>query len=151
MFPSSCVIDASVGIKLFLPENGSEKVQALFEQNLAGTQDSLLVPDLFFVECANVLWKKVRRGEYTQEEAAQDLSDLAALGLASVPTAELVGRTLEIACIHDVTTYDACYLALSEMLQVPLVTADARLAASMAGSEIRVLTLSASESWDPRL
>ena len=26
--------------------------------------------DLLFAECANILWKKVRRGELTKEEAA---------------------------------------------------------------------------------
>jgi len=37
-------------------------------------------------------------------------------------------RALEIACLHGVTAYDACYIALSERNGVPLLTADTRLA-----------------------
>jgi predicted nucleic acid-binding protein len=37
----------------------------------------------------------------------------------------LLGRVWELR--ENVTAYDACYIALAEALDVPLVTADARL------------------------
>ena len=132
--PKPCVVDASVGIRLFLPEEHAEQVQKLFESALDDPTDTIFVPDLFFIECANVLWKKVRRGEYSQDMARQNLADLRALGLPTTPTSELMARALEIACEHGVTAYDACYVALAEMKEAPLLTADSRLRDALTGA-----------------
>ena len=140
-FPVSCVVDASVGIKLFLPEEYSEDVQGFFVQCFAQPESGLHVPDLFFVECANILWKKIRRGEYDTARAASDLAALRGLRLPTTPTSELMERALEIACTHDVTAYDACYLALAEAKGVPLLTADDRLADRLAGSSHEIMAL----------
>lgn len=40
---------------------------------------------------------------------------------------------------HQFTSYDACYLALAEALEVPLYTCDAKLAGSGHGADVRVL------------
>ena len=125
--PSRCVIDASVGMKLVLPEEGSEEVQRLFDGSLDDLADSLLVPDLFFAECGNVLWKRVRRAEITAHTARKSMDDLLALRMTSTPTEELAARAVDIALNHGVTVYDACYAALAEMKSVPLLTADRAL------------------------
>jgi len=132
--PKPCVVDASVGIRLFLPEEHAEQVQKLFESALDDPCDTIFVPDLFFIECANVLWKKVRRGEYSQDMARQNLADLLALDLPTTPTSELMARALQIACEHGVTAYDACYVALAEVKEAPLLTADNRLRDALAGA-----------------
>jgi len=139
--PTTCVVDASVGIKLFVAEEYSQDVQDLFERSLADPDGSLFVPDLFFIECANVLWKKVRREGYPEDMARDNLADLRALDLPATPTAELMGRALEIACLHSVTAYDACYIALAERNGVPLLTADTRLAEALSGSSFKIVTL----------
>ena len=138
---ANCVVDASVGIKLFLPEEYSEEVQKLFEQRLVQPASEICVPDLFFIECANVLWKKIRRAEYDAGRAASDLADLKELRLPSISTSELMERALQIACAHDISTYDACYVALAELRGVPLVTADDRLAAKLAGTSHEIIAL----------
>ena len=55
------VVDASVGIKLFVEEEFSERVQALFSHLDADPSAELFVPDLFYIECANILLKNTRR------------------------------------------------------------------------------------------
>ena len=139
--PASCVVDASVGIRLFLSEEHSQTVQELFEQRLLLPRESLFVPDLFFIECANILWKKVRRGEYGADDALSHLADLRALALSATPSSELMERALEIACAHDVTAYDASYIALAEMRAVPFVTTDDRLADKLEGTPHEIITL----------
>ena len=126
--PSRCVIDASIGAKLVLPEEGSEEIQRLFDGSLDDPGDSFFVPDLFFTECGNVLWKRVRRGEITAHTARKGMVDLLALRLTSTPTEELAARAVDIALEHGVTVYDACYAALAEARSVPLLTADRELA-----------------------
>jgi predicted nucleic acid-binding protein len=138
--PSECVVDASVGIKLFIDEPLSDRADLLFASLAAGVA-RFYVPDLFYIECANILWKYVRRSGYPANSARQDLEDLDALDLHSVSTADLMRDALEIAISNDITAYDACYVALAHRLGVPLVTADAPLADRMEGSEYAVVRL----------
>lgn len=49
------VVDASVGIKLFVDEPGSDAAHGLIGDALREPDAQVLVPDLFFVECANIL------------------------------------------------------------------------------------------------
>jgi len=144
--PVTCVVDASVGIKLFVPEEYSEDVQRLFEESLADPDAALLVPDLFFIECTNILWKKVRRVEYPDDLAKENIADLKALELASTPTLELMERALEIACTHGVTAYDACYVALAERSGIPLLTADDRLTRVLKDGLCSIVSLAGSSS-----
>jgi len=122
-----CVVDASVGIKLFVNETLSDRADALFA-HLAGESSALLaVPDLFYIECANILWKHVRRFGYPASDAQKDLASLAKLALHSMPTLALMSEALKIAVAQGITAYDACYLALAQHLGVPFITADDRL------------------------
>lgn len=138
---AACVVDASVGIKLFLQEQGSDQAARLFQGLARDTSARFYVPDLFFVECANVLWKYARRFDYPAENARRDLVDLRALALRSVSTADLISPALELALQHEITAYDACYLALSKQIQLPLITADQRLIRKISDSGVEVLWL----------
>lgn len=133
-----CVVDASVGIKLFLDEPLSERADALFDHLSDNLPALLHVPDLFFIECANILWKYVRYHGYPREDALLDVIDLGDLNLRAVPTQELIEAALPIALNLGITAYDASYVALSQKLDLPLVTADEPLARRLAGSEFDV-------------
>ncbi len=135
--PVSCVLDASVGIKLVVPEDDSNRAVTL----LSDPGVVVHVPDLFFLECANILWKKVRRGEYAAADTASALARLRETDPSVALIADLVDQALVIANAEDISAYDACYVALAERLGVPLVTADDRLAAKLAGTAHQVLTL----------
>ncbi len=136
-----CVVDASVGIKLFLVEELSEQADRLFSQLTRDPPARFYVPDLFYVECANILWKYVRRFGYPAENARQDVADLRSLALITVSTADLLEPALELAMTYDVTAYDACYAALAQQLDLPLITADTPLTRKLAGSGVDVRTL----------
>jgi len=136
-----CVVDASVGIKLFLIEELSEQADRLFKKLTGYRPARFYVPDLFFVECANILWKYVRHFGYPPDNARQDVADLRALALLTVSTADLLEPALELAMIHDITAYDASYAALAAQLDLPLITADAPLARKLQATGVEVRTL----------
>lgn len=136
-----CVIDASVGIKLFLDEPLSERADALFAHLTDDPPARFYVPDLFFIECANILWKYARYYGYSPDRAREDVADLRSLGIHAVPTRELVEAALAIALDRGITAYDASYVALAQSLSLPLVTADEPLVRHLAdtGCDVRWL------------
>jgi predicted nucleic acid-binding protein len=135
------VVDASVGIKLFLDEPLSEEAHRLFAGLVADPPQRLYVPDLFYIECANILWKHVERAGLSAGAATAFMADLGSLALQGTPTAALAEDALEIALAHHITAYDAAYVALAARLDLPLVTADARLAAALPESVCTVQVL----------
>ena len=114
------VIDASVAVKWVVPEPDSKHAECLLEHGL-------VAPDLLFAECANVLWKKVRRGELTKGEADVAAQTLEQADLTIVSARAYVIRATAIAVELDHPAYDGIYLAVAEALQLRLVTADDRL------------------------
>ncbi len=134
-----CVIDASVLLKLFLAEEDSAAVTRIVGAHLQTDDPLLAVPDLVYVECANVLWSKVRAGRYAREAAQRAVTHLRALALATTPTAELLDAALALACRYDITVYDACYVALAARLAQPLLTADAKLKSRLPGAPYAIV------------
>jgi len=53
----------------------------------------------------------------------------------------LVSDALAIAAAHNITAYDACYVATAQQAGVPLVTADSKLVARLAGTPYTILDL----------
>lgn len=137
----SIVVDAGVGIKLFVAEPDSPLADRLFAELAAESPGRFYVPDLFFVECANILWKYTRRFNYSAEDARRSVADLCALNLRTVATADLIQPALELALAFNLTAYGACYAALAQQLNLPLITADRRLQNNLASSAITVRTL----------
>ena len=139
--PISCVVDASVGIKLVITEALSGQAHALFAHLASDPAARFYVPDLFDIECANILWKQIQRSGYPLADAQLNLATLTALALQRLPVTALVTETLVIAADLGISAYDACYIAASWRLGVPLVTADSKLVAKMAGTPYVALDL----------
>jgi predicted nucleic acid-binding protein len=122
------VVDASVGIKLFVDEPLSEQAHALFAKLTEDPPAELYVPDLFYIECANILLKYMRRFGRSLEDSQADLVDLNTLALKPVSTVELMEDAILLASQKNLTAYDACYAVLAQRLNVPLITADKPMA-----------------------
>lgn len=139
--PLRFVVDASVGIKLFVDEDYSDKVHTLFEQLAADPPANLYVPDLFFIECTNILLKYTRRFGRSLEDSRADLVDLGRLSLRVVPTAELMEDAFLLGAEQNITAYDACYAVLASRLSLPLVTADEPMAKAVGALLIVALAI----------
>ena len=90
---------------------------------------------LAFTEVANALLGYVRAGALTLKDATAALDALTGVPLL-VHGTELARAGLAAAVDLGLSAYDGTYAALAESLDVPLVTADRRLAAVVTNSEL---------------
>ncbi|MCY4664955.1 MAG: type II toxin-antitoxin system VapC family toxin [Acidimicrobiaceae bacterium] len=115
------VVDASVV---------TEAVAGLSERNLEAmrriTGEASLAPHVLDLEVASALRQLVHRGELAEPLARSALRDLAVLPVTRVPHEPLLSRCWELR--HNLTVYDAAYVAVAETTGAPLLTSDQRLA-----------------------
>ena len=135
------VIDASVIIKLLVDEPLSDRADRLFEQLAENFESSFFVPDLLYIECANVLWKYTRRFGMTETEAKEKLEEIYSLAVVAIPIVEHLPKALEIAIKNEISVYDGCYIAVAVFVKAPLVTADDKLVAKMSVEKTPILSL----------
>jgi len=115
------VVDASAMLEVLLATETGARV----EERLLSRGESLHAPHLLDVEVAQVLRRYAAAGELTPERGREALIDLADFPVHRYPHDVLLSRIWELR--HNVTAYDAAYVALAEILAAPLVTCDARL------------------------
>ena len=117
------VLDASAAVAVFLNlGSGASRIR----ERMAEEDDDLHVPHLFEIEVMNVLRRYFLSGALSQERASLALSRLTTMRITRYPHTSLIERIWELR--HNLTAYDATYIALAETLGAPLVTTDARLA-----------------------
>ncbi len=122
------MLDASVAAKWFLPDEPFSAIALeLLRSATAGTTE-FIVPDLFFSECGNILWKAARRQRLSAEETLAAIRVIGDLETLTVPAGGLLEKTLQIARSYDRSFYDSLYLAVAVQQQGHLVTADEKLA-----------------------
>jgi hypothetical protein len=118
------VVDASVAVKWFVPEEGSERAEAL-----AGAGSRLIAPRLILTELANAFWKKVRTGLMTVADASSDLASVGRYFDEVVDHEDCLSDALAAACALKHPVYDLVYVELARRRGFSLVTADTRLMA----------------------
>jgi predicted nucleic acid-binding protein len=120
------IIDASVGVKWLIVEEHTERANALIGENL-------VVPSLFFVEVANAIWKKARRGELLIDPILPQFPKLRLI-TTILDESSFAERALALGRELDHAVYDCVYLAMAEQRQEQLVTADTKLLRRVAGT-----------------
>jgi predicted nucleic acid-binding protein len=117
----SAVVDASVLVKA-LVDAGPDGEWA--EAIVAG--GPLHAPELALAETTNILRRLERAKEITTAEASAAYEDLLQLNVELFAFEPFAERVWELR--HNLTSYDAWYVALAEALRLPLATLDERLA-----------------------
>lgn len=125
------VLDSSVVIKWYVEENDSDAAQELFDEDL-----EIHAPDLLPAECANTLWKKVRRNQLSGSEARTILDAIRTLPIRRHVSSELLEAAWQVALDRDRTIYDSLYAALAMAIDCPLVTADSKLANALSAASL---------------
>jgi predicted nucleic acid-binding protein len=116
----SYVVDCSIIIRLLASQPGDD----LLRQRLARTVHA---PALLDAEVSSVVRGLAITGSpkrITAARAAEMLADYAGLRIVRYPIQPLQNRVFELR--HNLTVYDALYVALSETLGLPLLTDDGK-------------------------
>lgn len=119
----SAVVDASLLVAA-VADSGGEGVWAEGVVAAGG----LVAPHLVFAEAVNVLRRLEASGRLSRLEAGAAARDLLQLDMELVSYPPFADRIWELR--HNVTAYDAWYVAVAEALDIPLATLDRRLAAA---------------------
>lgn len=123
---TTVVVDASAMVVLLAdPGPGGEAVA----ERLHGC--TLVAPELLFVEVAELLRTMRQRGELSDAEASMAFAELMELPIEPWPFEPIAQRVWALR--HGFACADAVFLALAQLLDVPLVTRDARLALAADG------------------
>jgi predicted nucleic acid-binding protein len=120
------IIDASVGVKWFLQDEFSEKAD-YFLKIAEQVKGSIIVPEFFFFEIANVCRQKVKKKSLDARSAFEELDRVMKLSLSWRRDSELIDVALENALFYNITVYDSLYISLAETYLAPLITADQKL------------------------
>lgn len=132
----SFVLDASVGCAWVFADETTDALDALLEQ--AG-DEVVYVPAVWRLEVTNALVLAARRGRIPSDDVAAYWEQLERLAIERVAWAPPITRTVELCKKHELTAYDAEYLALAVWLRLPLATVDERLAVAARAEGVTVL------------
>jgi predicted nucleic acid-binding protein len=133
------VLDASVAVKLVLPEIDSDKALAL-EADYRNQIHELIAPDTYPIEIAHALTKAERRGLLLIGQAETRLARLLTYPPDLISYLPLLSRAVEIANQARIGVYDCLYVALAEKEGCELVTADTRLVSNL-GQQFPIISL----------
>jgi predicted nucleic acid-binding protein len=121
------VVDASLAVKWFIPEEHSDRAMSILARFRNRSLD-LTAPDHILIEVGSALWKRsTLKSEISESEATESLTDFLALGLKLRPTPPLVGPAMRLAAQERHSIYDMVYVALARQLGCELITADRTL------------------------
>lgn len=116
------VLDAGAMVELLLVTARGVQIKQRIRGHL------LHAPQFIDLEVASILRKLCIRQAVTSRRGAEALQDFQRLRLTRYAHTALLNRVWELR--HNVTAYDAAYVALAESLSLPLITIDGPLARS---------------------
>ena len=125
------VLDASAAVEWLLQTPAGQQI----ESRIYSHNQSLHAPELLDLEVAQVLRCFVHQHQIPNARAAEAVEDLIDLRVTRYPHAVLLPRIWDLR--HNLSAYDAAYVALAEKLGATLLTRDAALA-SAAGHTPRI-------------
>lgn len=128
------VVDASVALKWCL--SAQDELLIPRATDLLDSYDrgeaQFLVPDLFWPELANALWKAVWKQKIDAAWARRAFANILDLGILTLASLNAMPEALQFAVSHGRTVYDSLYVVLALQMQANLITADERLANALA-------------------
>nr|WP_303694045.1 type II toxin-antitoxin system VapC family toxin [Brevundimonas subvibrioides] len=132
----SAVFDASVVVKWFVDDP-----LAAAASDIRRALRPAVAPDLMVIEVANTLRRYVVRGDLQAGAAEENVSVIKEV-VELFDHAPLLDEAFSLACRFNHSMTDCLYAVLARRLNLPLVTADGKLARKLAlldGLDVRMI------------
>ena len=123
---SSYVVDASVAVDYILKTPRGLAVDGVIKDAW------LLAPEMVDAEVLSVMRREVLGGRLDPVSALVAIEDMSAWPVERIPNRVLASLAWEH--YRNVSAYDALYVAAAQLYQLPLITADGRLARALESS-----------------
>jgi len=137
---SDFVLDASLTLQWFLEDEADRNYSLAVLASLS--EKRTLVPLLWFYEVGNGLLMAYRRKRITFDQIGGFLIRLRALPIeAAQQTPSEIFELPVLAQSHNLTNYDAAYLALANRLNLPLATTDSELRKAAASAGVSLVAI----------
>ena len=121
------VIDTSALIRLFIPDGPMPNGLEIFFRGVEQGRNTAIAPELLLAETANVLNRKRKSGELSDVESRSLLADINLMPIRYFPHGPLATSAFDLAAEHDLTVYDALYLALAIQKAAVIFAADQKI------------------------
>jgi predicted nucleic acid-binding protein len=115
------VLDASAAIDWLLHTPPGIRI----DQRIYSRSETVHVPHVLDLEVAQVLRRFLREGSLSSARAAAAVQDLMDARFTRYQHWQLLPRIWQLR--HNLTAYDATYIALAELLDAPLITRDRKM------------------------
>ncbi len=116
------VIDASALVAALLEQEAAGRVRAA----MSAAEGTLVAPELLDVEVMSAVRRDTLAGRLSQDRGQEAIDDLRRAAIIRQQHTPLIPRVWGLR--HNLSAYDAMYVALAEALDAPLLTLDASLA-----------------------
>jgi len=136
---ASFVIDASTILPWCFEDEATAYTEGLLNRCAAG--EEVTVASVWPLEITNGLLSAQRRGRVTAERVEQFLTQILRFNIQVEPFTpqQAVREVRQLAQTHQLTTYDAAYLALALRFQLPLATLDKELITAANAAGVRLV------------
>jgi predicted nucleic acid-binding protein len=128
----AALLDTSVVVKWFVPEEGSEKALSL-RQAQEDRELQLYAPEVLLMELANALRYS---SEFSTREIVEAVETPFEMNILLIPfSLEALNSAVSLSQEHDLAVYDAYFFALARALEMPLITADRKMLSRLTTEE----------------
>lgn len=139
MTPRHIIVDSSIAIKWYLPDEYDDKASKI-KSDFADGSILIAIPLLFFYEVSNIFRTTSRSLRIAKGDAIRAYQDILLLNFMTYSSKELFKSALEKSLEREITAYDASYIVLAEYLEVPFYTADEKLVKKAKSSLVKNLS-----------
>lgn len=130
------VVDASITVGWLLDEKEAASTHDIYDLVL---REGLVGPAIFTIEVANALRSSMRRKSIDRKKRDAALAAFERMVASDMGQEPLLSNIVDISDRHDLTVYDASYVAMAKLRGLKLATLDQAMAAAARAEGLTVL------------
>lgn len=121
------ILDSSVIAKWFFPSETDSDIALKIKEDFVEKRVIICVPALIYYEISNILKTAVKSYRVKEADAILVFKSFLELDFIVYFSKQILDLSLEKAIKTDISSYDAQYVSLAEILSYPLYTSDQKL------------------------